>query len=927
MAPPPSALESALAALADRSPAELSRVPTLRAAHAACAAAGVFDGGAASASASAAAHAASAAGDGAVDVAKLHQIFDAAVHHGMPQLVCHYVDEVCGHDDFSSPDGVEAYLQDGEMVAEWAVAALASAAVALEQAAALRVPSAAADVDRAGAVFEALRDVLCALGASPSAGGERGAGTGGSAIASGAPGSGSDGFQSRLQSALDDATRRAQHARALAWALREGLCGASVSDRHGGPAAWAGSVAARRASAAAAAAAANLPETVDAGALFLDDLLAGVGDRPPSYPFKSAAEAAERVFAEGSAAPAALIAKQCLFLYYLLDSGADPNAAPARFARVARMSPRLFAETRAAALLDDRERVEALDEACALVPRVAHPGLSARFVAALAARGRPGAALAATRARRPPRTRTDHAAEEDGDDAYVYDAYASEDTTSEDESSCAEAELGVAVRLECGLATEAFLSARDATASARPSRRDAVARALVSRLASHAAAAGALESLLELPFEDHLERAFVAWLEKHGGSTPGAPAHLAASYFLARGRAAEAAAATTRVPGGFASLPRDVAAALEAATRALPEATRRLKLDGAAAAAAAAAEGSSALARALTVEPAAPSDFARTPAGVALAKETAPSAGVLRAAEGSDGNVPFFAPPRGALGAFGAFGAFGVGVGSVARVAHAHANAKANAKANANANADATANATPASPSRGGGDAWTTLRFEDDENARDGDADVDGMDADGGDENGGDAAAETAAGRRARRGGVGGTRAAWRSGAYSPFGARRRRAPIAAVAAAATTTTPARRQWATPAKFGAAAARTPARSVGAAAAKTAEGAEGGAVGEGTPTVGTPVGTPAANTNTNTNTKTKTKTSTSCVVAVDPAAGTILTGATPVTTRRSARGRSAAATEGSLMFASPAANEEPPSTRRVTRSSARLAGKR
>ena len=916
MAHPPSPLESALAALADRSPAELSRVPTLRAAHAACAAAGVFDGGAASASASAAAHAASAAGDGAVDVAKLHQIFDAAVHHGMPQLVCHYVDEVCGHDDFSSPDGVEAYLQDGEMVAEWAVAALASAAVALEQAAALRVPSAAADVDRAGAVFEALRDVLCALGASPSAGGERGAGTGGTASASGAAGSGSDvGFQSRLQSALDDATRRAQHARALAWALREGLCGASVSDRHGGPAAWAGSVAARRASAAAAAAAANLPETVDAGALFLDDLLAGVGDRPPSYPFKSAAEAAERVFAEGSAAPAALIAKQCLFLYYLLDSGADPNAAPARFARVARMSPRLFAETRAAALLDDRERVEALDEACALVPRVAYPGLSARFVAALAARGRPGAALAATRARRRPRTRTDHSAEEDGDD-----------TTSEDESSCAEAELGVAVRLECGLATEAFLSARDATAAARPSRRDAVARALVSRLASHAAAAGALESLLELPFEDHLERAFVAWLEKNGGSTPGAPAHLPASYFLARGRAAEAAAATMRVPGGFASLPRDVAAALEAATRALPEATRRLKLDGAAAAAAAAAEGSSALARALTVDPAAPSDFARTPAGVALAKETAPSAGVLRAAEGCDGHVPFFAPPLAAK-ARGAFGAT-FGVGSAAR--DADAIAIANAIANANANTNAKANATPAgaSPSRGGGDAWTTLRFEDDENARDGDVDVDGMDADGGDENG-EATTETAAGRRARRGGAGATRAAWRSGAYSPFGARRRRAPIAvAVVAAAAAVTPARRQWATPAKFGAASTRTPARSVGAAAdakaaATGAEGAEGGAVGAGTPTVGTPVGTPAAKTQTQTQTKTKT----SRVVAEDPAAGTILTGVTPVTTRRSARGRSAAATEGSLMFASPAANEEPPSTRRVTRSSARLAGKR
>ena len=904
MAPPPSPLESALAALADRSPAELSRVPTLRAAHAACAAAGVFDGGAASASASAAAHAASAAGDGAVDVAKLHQIFDAAVHHGMPQLVCHYVDEVCGHDDFSSPDGVEAYLQDGEMVAEWAVAALASAAVVLEQAAALRVPSAAADVDRAGAVFEALRDVFCALGASPSAGGERGAGASSAGAGARDP---ARGFQSRLQSALDDATRRAQHARALAWALREGLCGASVSDRHGGPAAWAGSVAARRASAAAAAAASNLPPAVDAGALFLDDLLAGVGDRPPSYPFKSAAEAAERVFAEGSAAPAALVAKQCLFLYYLLDAGAKFDAAPARFARAARMSPRLVAETRAAALLDDRERVEALDEACALVPRVAHPGLAARFVAALVSRGRPGAALATARAR------SDVEANASSEEA---NASSEEYATWEDESSCAEAELGVSVRLECGLATEAFLAARGATAAARRSRKDAVARALVSRLASHAAKNGALESLLELPFEDELERAFVAWLETNGGSTPGAPAHLAASYFLARGRAAEAAAATTRIPGGFASLPRDVAAALEAATRALPEATRRLTLDGASAASASAAERWSATARALSVDPAAPSDFARTPAGVALAEETAPSAGVLRAVEGTNGHVPFFAPPLAAK-VSSAEGAEAKRVEALRAPSKTVASAGTVGLARRDIGRSSAATPAAARPTRGGGDAWTTLRFDDDERSRDVDVDADGMDADGGD--GETTEMETNATRANRRA----RRARRRSDAYSPFGARRRRAPapIAGVPvpapAAPPTATLARRPWATPAKFGAASTRTPARFAEAAGGEGDAVVGGGAVGGADVSLDVRVRTPS----------TKASASASRIVAEDPAAGTILTGATPVTTRRSARGRSAAETEGSLMFASPAANEEPPSTRRVTRSSARLAAKR
>ena len=832
----------------------------------------------------------------------------------MPQLVCHYVDEVCGHDDFSSPDGVEAYLQDGEMVAEWAVAALASAAVVLEQAAALRVPSAAADVDRAGAVFEALRDVLCALGASPSAGGERGAGASSAGAGARDP---ARGFQSRLQSALDDATRRAQHARALAWALREGLCGASVSDRHGGPAAWAGSVAARRASAAAAAAASNLPPAIDAGALFLDDLLAGVGDRPPSYPFKSAAEAAERVFAEGSAAPAALVAKQCLFLYSLLDAGAAFDAAPARFAREARMSPRLVAETRAAALLDDRERVEALDEACALVPRVAHPGLAARFVAALVSRGRPGAALATTRARR--RVAGDEETNVSSEEANVS---SEEYATSEDESSCAEAELGVSVRLECGLATEAFLAARGATAAARRSRKDAVARALVSRLASHAAKNGALESLLELPFEDDLERAFVAWLETNGGSTPGAPAHLAASYFLARGRAAEAAAATTRIPGGFASLPRDVAAALEAATRALPEATRRLTLDGASAASAAAAEKASATARALSVDPAAPSDFARTPAGVALAEETAPSAGVLRAVEGTNGHVPFFAPPLAAK-VSSAEGAEAKSVEALRAPSKTVASAGTVGLARRDIGRSSAAKPAAAMSTRGGSDAWTTLRFDDDERSRDVDVDADGMDADGMDADGSDGETTATNATIATRRADAKPRARRRSDAYSPFGARRRRAPapVAGVPvpapAAPPTATLARRPWATPAKFGAASTRTPARFAEAAGGEGGAVVGGGAVGGADVSLDVRVRTPA----------TKVSASASRVVAEDPAAGTILTGATPVTTRRSARGRSAAATEGSLMFASPAANEEPPSTRRVTRSSARLAAKR
>ena len=185
------------------------------------------------------------------------------------------------------------------MVAEWAAAALRSAEMSLDRAAMLRSAAAAADVDRAAAVFEALRDVLCALGADPAAADEleggtsaaanagAGGGAGGSFYAgNGNGGGGAAGFHGRLQAAHDDAARRMQHAQALSWVFREGLAVGS-QDRFGGPAAWAGSVQVRRTTAAAAAAAAGLPLAADAGALFLDDLLAGVGVHPPPYPFKA----------------------------------------------------------------------------------------------------------------------------------------------------------------------------------------------------------------------------------------------------------------------------------------------------------------------------------------------------------------------------------------------------------------------------------------------------------------------------------------------------------------------------------------------------------------------------------------------------------------------------------------------------------------
>ena len=393
-------IEEALASLAAVDPADLSRVASLRAMHAECAAAGVFAGDLGTSAASAAAARAAVGDECAPDVAKLHQIFDAAVRRGVSQLVCHYVDEVCGHDDFSSPDGVEAYLQDGECVAEWAYAALRAAEGEIERAPHHDRPADA--LDRAAAVLEALREILRALGADPEAASEPEASSASSA-SSAAP------ADSRLQRAHDDAARGAQLAAARLGARRRPRR-RRRGDRHGGPAAWAGSVAARRAAALAASNAVALPPAADAGGLFLDDLLSGVGATTCPYPFRSVVEAASRVFAGGSAAPAALVAKQSLFLYYLLDKDGATSDLPgtlsaASYARSARTPARLFSETRAAALLDDAfenqsgGKTRALDEAAALVPAFADSRAPAKFVAALCARGRPEAALAAQRSR------------------------------------------------------------------------------------------------------------------------------------------------------------------------------------------------------------------------------------------------------------------------------------------------------------------------------------------------------------------------------------------------------------------------------------------------------------------------------------------------------------------------------------------------
>ena len=228
--------EAALDMLVSCHPADLSRVAKLREVHSACVSAGVVAGRSTQNSTLNDA-------DGASDVAQLHSLFDAAVTHGAGSLVCHYVDEVCGRDDFSSPDGVEAYLRDGEMVAEWCSAATRSATQALldaSTAAASNAPGAMGAADSAAAIFEATKDALHLLGASP-----EGEPTD-TSVCDAQRSAESSAFRRKLQLTRDACVRGESHAITLSWLLQECLGGATTADRHGGPAAWTGSVRQRR---------------------------------------------------------------------------------------------------------------------------------------------------------------------------------------------------------------------------------------------------------------------------------------------------------------------------------------------------------------------------------------------------------------------------------------------------------------------------------------------------------------------------------------------------------------------------------------------------------------------------------------------------------------------------------------------------------
>ncbi|KAI8471484.1 MAG: hypothetical protein J3K34DRAFT_520563 [Monoraphidium minutum] len=343
------------------------------------------------------------------------------------------------------------------------------------------------------------------------------------------------------------------------------------------------------------------------GRLFVDDLLDALGPRAPgahapppagratraaaaaaaaaaappplSYPWASPAAAVEALFGGAGGGGGAAVGRRAalgLLHYYLADGGwaAPGGRAAAAYARAFRLPPGLVAEWGAQQLLD---RVGSgggsgggggeaeLSRACELLLGAASVSTPFSVVEALAAAGRPDAALAVQRAR---------------------------GGAGGGGGGLREAGVLLDARLACGLLEEAHAAMRAHVEQLPPRERQAQLAALMGRLLEWAAGRGdgGLQRVAALPLSGGEEAALAGWLEARAAAGV-ADGGLLPLYYLQRGRTLEALAAYSRwrdAPGAAAAAPGTPAAAraarlgplLAAAAAALPPCLRGAALPG-----------------------------------------------------------------------------------------------------------------------------------------------------------------------------------------------------------------------------------------------------------------------------------------------------------------------------------------------------------
>ncbi|BDA43683.1 E3 ubiquitin-protein ligase HOS1 [Coccomyxa sp. Obi] len=471
------------------------------------------------------------------DVAHLHALFDVALQYGLGSLVYDYVVEVCSDKYCTSSDALEAYLLDGECVKKWCHAALEREHSHILQGLTRGLASLASqgELYRHVGRLTSLVSILEALGE---------------------PAEPISHAQPHPSRELVLAQQLHQCAQVLEWVAQHVAHAGGSPGRYASDQEWRSAVNKRR-------------NAVQPATPFLQDLLQELasqhgifhweqGVTALQYPPTSLEKAIQGIFLNGGTDQASWHRNLALLLYYLMDAGLSPD--PKDFMQGFSIGTRQVVEWQAYFYLDDAllGNTASLEEACRTLPAAATPATRLKVVEALAARGCADVAL---------------------DVLHVRSAAGSRRPGGAPAEPLGEAQVALAIRLDCNLVTEAFMEAREHCERTGPDQRPSHTRALIHMLASWAAKNKAMIDVLKLPFNILEEQMLTEWLESEmeAGRTV---ARFLPLYFLLRSRIPEALHAHARlvrssVPGGDDSAAA-LAQLLASAARLLPRAQKAL---------------------------------------------------------------------------------------------------------------------------------------------------------------------------------------------------------------------------------------------------------------------------------------------------------------------------------------------------------------
>lgn len=420
---------------------------------------------------------------------KLQEIFDVAIQRGIGCLVVNYAIDVCMDAHVVSSDAEDAYLMDGEMLAEWVFERMEREG-----------RGGRTDAKRKGTILSWLDAVLCALGADHA--GDKVGRT-----------EGTGGKRELLREKMGEARGKLRdlmlYYRVLSWCKAKRLDRSRPTGRFHSLEEWRESVKRRR----------DKEPGRDNVSLFLDDLLGDLAEQGV-YPPQDLQAAAKLAFLDQPRASSEH--RMALWLYYLFDAGMFENC-KLDFAIAFSLRMEVVQEAHAAFLMDD-EREDGLDKACQVLATSASENLSFKLIRVLASHGYNDEAFQLLMIRG------------------IDEDYISTGT----EGSLVECLVTVRVYLDCDLLPKAHFTARKLYSCVKDGNRrkhfvDSLTRLVVEHCKHHKK----LDHFVKLPFNKEEELVTCQYFEEHAGLKEG---EFLIIYYMIRGRYPEAIAAGQRLP-------------------------------------------------------------------------------------------------------------------------------------------------------------------------------------------------------------------------------------------------------------------------------------------------------------------------------------------------------------------------------------------